>query len=50
MSPSSLLEDIAWIREGSSCRANARLIRRPQAAVVELRKEGSFSILHMVDE
>jgi hypothetical protein len=31
VSPSSLLEKIASIREGSSCRANARLIKRPQA-------------------
>ena len=31
----SLLEKIASVREGSSCRANASLIKRPQAAVLD---------------
>ena len=38
MSFSSLLEKIASTREGSSCGANACLIRRLQAGVSKLRK------------
>ena len=40
VSLSSSPEEIASIREGSSCRANARLIRRSQAGALELRKKG----------
>jgi hypothetical protein len=38
-SPASLLEKMVSIREGSSCRANARLIKRPQAGALKLRKK-----------
>ena len=39
MSLSSLLEKIASTREGSSCRANARLIKRPQAGLLKSRNK-----------
>jgi len=39
MSRSFLLEKIPSIREGSSCRANARLTKRPQAEVLKLIEE-----------
>ena len=39
MSSSSLLEKIASIREGSSYRANDRLIKRLQTEVLKLRKK-----------
>ena len=40
MQPSSLLEEIASIRVGSSCGANARLIKRAHA--VEAEKGGEI--------
>ena len=35
MSSASLLKKVVSIRGGSSCRANARLIKRPQAVKAE---------------
>ena len=49
MSLSSLLEKITSIREGSSCRANARLTKRLQAVTLKLRKE-VISALYKVGE
>ena len=41
MPSASLLEKMASIKEGSSCRVNARLTKRSQAAVLNLRKKKS---------
>jgi len=41
MSPSSLLEKIASIREGSSCGTNARLTKRLQAGMFKPKKKES---------
>jgi len=47
VSPPSLLKNIASIREGNSCRASARLIKRSQPGVLKLGiKEISGSNQH----
>jgi len=49
VSPPSLLKNIASIREGNSCRASARLIKRSQAGGLKLNpKKVSGSNQHSV--
>ena len=44
VSPASLLEKMASTRDGSSCGANARLIKRPQAGSWSCENENQWAI------